>query len=132
MKKKILEYSISFAACAIVSFIVIAIRGAFITKETKEVLKYIIDTLFVVGALCSSFGVLVFLTDAGAFDFIAYGFMRFFSLFKKDPNKVKHKTYYDFQVARAEKPKAEFLYLVLVGLLYIGASLIVLIFWYQY
>ena len=132
MKKKILEYSITFFACALLSFILLVIKGVFDNPEMKTLMHYFVDSLFVPGVLCFAFGILVLASNGGAFDLIIYGTIRFFSLFKRDPTKVKYKTYYDYHIARAERPKTEFLFLLIVGLLYIAVSLVFLYFWYQY
>ena len=57
--------------------------------------------------------------------------MRFFSMFKKNPREVKYETLYDYKVAKAEKPKAHFLYLIIVGGAFILISIIFLILWDQ-
>ena len=46
-------------------------------------------------------------------------------------NKVKYKTFYDYRVAKQET-KNPFGYLVIVGLIFIGASMVFLILYYQY
>ena len=83
------------------------------------------DAFFAVGVICLGFGLLVAVTNWGAFEIIVYGFMRFISLFKKDPTDVK------YHVARAEKEKMSFLYFILVGSFYVIVSLILLYAWYQ-
>ena len=132
MKKKILEYSITFFVCALLSFILLIVKGVFNNPPIKDLMHYFVDAIFVSGVLCLAFGVLVLASNGGAFDMIVYGMIRFFSLFKKDYNKIKYKTYYDYHIAKAERPKAEFLYLIIVGGLYIIVSLVFLYFWYQY
>ena len=131
MKKKILQYSITFGVCAIISFIVLVIRGVFSTRDTKELMRYFTDTFFAVGVLCACFGLLIMVSNGGAFEMLVYGVSRFFSLFKKNPNKVKYVTFYDYHVARAEKEKPQFLYFIIVGAIYVGISLIFLYQWYQ-
>ena len=131
MKKKILEYSISFVACAVVTLIVLAIRGVFTETDLKTIYRYFSDSFFTVGVICAGFGLLVAVSNWGAFDFIIYGFMRFISLFKKDHNDIKYKTYYDYSIARAERQKSEFLYLIIVGAIYIIVGAIFLYPYYQ-
>lgn len=132
MKKKILEYSITFFICALLSFILLVVKGVFENPETKALMHYFVDSFFVSGILCLAFGLLVLASNGGAFDLIIYGVTRFFSLFKRDPTKVKYKTYYDYHIARAERKKTEFLFLIIVGSIYVIASMVFLCFWYQY
>lgn len=98
----------------------------------KEMMRYFTDSFFAVGVICAGFGLLVFASNGGAFDIIVYGVARFFSLFKKKPNDVKYVTYYDYHIAKAERKKTEFLFLIIVGLVFIGISMIFLAQWYQY
>lgn len=131
MLKKILEYSITFVACSILVVIILLAKRTFFLTEVKTILHHLVDAFFIVGIICASFGAFVFVSNEGAFDFFVYGIRRFFSLFLKDHNKVKYKTYYDYHIAKAERPKADFLYMVLVGVLFIVVSLILLAFWDQ-
>lgn len=130
MKKTILEYSISFGICAVLTLILIAVKGTFTLTDPQTIYHYLTDSFFTTGVICAGLGLLVVLSNWGAFDFLIYGFIRFISLFKKDPNNIKHPTYYDYHVYRAEKDKPEFLYLVIIGFLFIGVSMIFLSLWY--
>ena len=132
MKKRILEYSICVVVCAILTIILIATKGTFTEGDPKTVYKYLVDSFFTVGVIALSFGLLVVLSTWGAFDFIVYGVYRFITLFKRNHKDVKYESYYDYRTARAEKDKPEFLYLVVVGAVYIAVSLILLIYWYKY
>ena len=77
-------------------------------------------------------GVLVVASNGGAFEMFVYGMRRFISWFQKDVNKVRFKTFYDYHVYHSEKPKPEFLFLILVGLFYVGVSLILVAFYMNY
>ena len=89
MVKKILEYSITFTLCALITFIIIAVKGTFSVTEARTAYHYLTDSFFVTGIICAAFGLLVMASNGGAFDFIVYGFSRFISLFRK--GKVKYK-----------------------------------------
>lgn len=131
MKRKLLEYGFTVLFGVIVTFLLLWSKGIFSPVETKMLLQYWIDSLFVSGVIILCAGLIIVVSDGGAFDFLVYGVYRFFSIFRSKPNDVKYKTYYDYSVARAEKEKHSFLYLVIVGSIFIIASLIVLTFWYQ-
>ena len=131
-KKRLLQYSITTGVCAIITFVLLIIKGVFNNPETKELMKYFTDSFFAVGIICAAFGLLVFASNGGAFDMLVYGVYRFLTLFKKNHTDVKYQTYYDYHIAKAERKKTEFLFMVIVGLLFVGISMIFLIFWYQY
>lgn len=122
-----LKYAITFVVCAILTLIYLVAFGAFTATDPTEISKILVNGFFSVGILCTCFGGLVLLSKGGAFDFIVYGVTRFFTLFKKDPNNIKYKTFYDYRVAQAEKEKTDSQwYMVFVGLIYVGVSVILL------
>lgn len=138
-KRTILEYSITFAACLVVAFLASVLQGLFkpfeqvveitnwnITSERQKVFFVLCNGFFISGVLCTSLGLMVFASDAGAFDMLIYGIRRFISLFQRDINKIKYKTFYDYRMAKEGKPKRSFFYMIAVGLVYIGISLIFL------
>lgn len=131
MLKKVLEYVITFVVCSIITFIIIACKGTFSAPDTKTTLHYLVDSFFVVGVICAAFGLFVMASNGGAYDFIVYGVTRFIAMFTKK-GKTKYETYYDYHIAKAERQKSSFFYLIAVGSLFIIVSLILLAFWAQY
>lgn len=129
MKKRILEYSITFGVASIMAFIIAVLSGVFRYKEAFRIYAAICDGLFISGILILAVGGLLFIHNCGFFDILAYGFMRFISLFKKNPKENKYETFYDYHVARAEKPKVEFAYFLIIGGGFILISLIFLLLW---
>ena len=133
IKKKILQYVITIAVCSLITFIVLALRGIFNSPEPKQVAHYLTDAFFAVGIITTMVGLLIFVSNGGVFDMLVYGVYRFITiLFKKDHRNVKYNTFYDYRVAKAERPKASFLFLIIVGLIFVGISMIFLIQWYQF
>lgn len=139
-KTIILEYTITFGICLILGFLVALLQGIFkpyaevvaktnwnIANEFQKVFFILCNSAFVVGVICTSLGLLVFVADRGAFDMLIYGVRRFISLFQKDVNKIKYKTFYDYRIAKEGRPKRGFFYMVAVGLFYIGLSLLFLL-----
>ena len=80
------------------------------------------NSTFVVGIVCAGFGLLVVASNGGAFEMFVYGMRRFFSLFQRDVNKVKFKTFYDYHVYRSSEPKRSFAYLLIVGGAFLALS----------
>lgn len=132
MKKKILQYSITFGVCTLLTFAYIAIGGIFSLNEIKETLKLLVDGFFSIGIISLCFGLLVICSNNGAYDLIVYGFVRFASLFRKDSNAIKYHTYFDYHTAKQEEEDRSFDYFLIVGGFFILVSLIILIFWYKY
>ena len=129
MKKRILEYSITFGVASLLAFIIAILSGVFKYKEAFRIYAAICDGLFISGILVLAVGGLLFIHNCGFFDIFAYGFMRFIALFKRNPRENKYETFYDFSVARAEKPKVEFGYFLIIGLGFILISLVFFLLW---
>ena len=145
----VLKYTITLAACVLISFVVACIMGLFTDWETlKNKLQYpagdlgfineysknmyvLTNATFVTGVLCFAFGVLFVLANGGAFEMLVYGISRFFSLFQKDPSKVKFKTFYDYHMYKSAEPKTSFLFMIIDGLIIVLLSGVFLILWYQ-
>ena len=143
-KASILEYSITTGVCLVLSFLAAIFEGLFtpfeelveithwnIANETQKVFFTLTNGCFIVGVLCTCLGLMIFATNGGAFDMLIYGIRRFFSLFQKDVNKIKYKTFYDYRMAKEGKPKRTFFYFVAVGLFYVALSLLFLFIYYQ-
>ena len=130
LKSKLLQYSITTVSGAIVVFLFVWWRGIFAAESITVIWRYLVDAFFAVGAILIGFGGLVWLANAGMFRIFAYGFYRFFTLFKRDPTRVKWKTYYEYQEAKAED-RTPFLFLIVVGAVFLAISLVFLIPYYQ-
>ncbi|NLB48692.1 MAG: DUF3899 domain-containing protein, partial [Erysipelotrichia bacterium] len=112
---------------------VYALRNWNIDSELTKIHFILTNGASIVGVLATGFGLLIMAANGGAFEMIAYGVRRFFSLFQKDVNKVKFKTFYDYHVYNASKPKQPFMFLVVVGLVFLAlATLFYLIYFFNY
>ena len=122
MKSKIAKYLITFTLGILLAFVIMALKDIFHSASVKDIFHILTDAFFVPGVLIACFGVLVIATNGGTFDMLAYGVMQFF---RKDPTNRKYKTFYDYKKAQEDK-KIEFWYLIIVGAILIGISLIFL------
>ena len=142
MKGKILRYSITIGICLVLTFVIACISGLFsswedvkantnwnVYDEFTKNMFLLTNASFTIGVICAGVGLLVFAANAGAFEFIVYGIRRFFSIFQRDPSKVRFKTYADYHAYKSGAPNHPFLYLVIVGVLFIGFSFLFLTFY---
>ena len=129
MKKTILEYSITIGICLILAFLICVISGLFTYEEPFRIYGILCDGFFISGIFAFSVGILVFVHNHGVFDMLIYGLQRFFALFKKKPNEHKYETFYDYSVAKAERPKSDYGFLLIIGGVFILISLIFLYIW---
>lgn len=134
-KSIVLHYSITLGVSLVICFLLSWLMGVFtpwevlkvntswhFNNELTKVFFLLTNCTFIVGILASCFGLLIMAANGGAFEMLNYGLKRFFSLFQKDPTKVKFKTFYDYHTYNTDKPKTPFLYLVVVGLFFIALS----------
>lgn len=87
------------------------------------------DSFFVSGFVLFGAGMLVFLTNGGAFDALAFGFVKLIDSFRKNVRNTKYQTYYDYANEKKSEQRS-FLHIVLVGIGFIAVA-VVFYFLYQ-
>ncbi len=127
--KKVLKYLIPVLICCTVVIVILASRGSFV-KTGKALIRDLCDAFTVPGALMFCFGLLVFATNGGTFDMLAFGVRKFFELFRKDLTKVKYRTFYDYRQAQKEK-KRTFIHFIIVGSAFLLVAIVFLIVYYK-
>ena len=123
--KKVLYYLIPFLICAIIVVVFLAAKGSFV-KVGKILVLDVCDAFTLSGAIMTSIGLLVFVTNGGAFDMLAFACIKLFDLFRRDLTKAKYRTFYDYRTAKGEK-KRTFLHLVLIGVVFLVVAVILVI-----
>lgn len=121
-----LPYVITFAILAVMVVLVGWARGGFVETTTKMLLSAWCDAFFVPGVLGMGFGLLIVVSNGGAFDILAYATRRLFGFFKKDPIDRKYRTYYDYKQSRKDK-KRSFWYLIIVSSAYLLVAVVLLV-----
>ena len=130
------RYLITAAVLAVFTLLIALMQGAFaeVTQETLD-LYGVTELQFrcqqwsnafsVSGVLTVCVGLLVVVSNGGAFDMLSYGIKSVFRLFKKDPIDRKYGGFYEYTQARRQK-KRSFWYLVIVGAVFvlIGGALL--------
>lgn len=127
--KKYLKYIITSAIGLIIAFIIIISKNIFEKETLQDVMHVLTDAFFVPGIIISGFGLLVVCSNGGTFDMLRYGIIKFFSLFKKNFNNEKYKTFYEYRMVKSENPRP-FWYLIIVGVSFIIISMIFLVIYY--
>ena len=121
-----LPYVITAAVLAVFAVSVAWASGIFTATEPKLILSGLCDALFIPGAVSLCVGLLVLVSNGGAFDIFAYGGRVFIGMFKKDPLERKYGSYHQYREARQEN-KRSFWYLIIVGGSYIVVAVILFI-----
>ena len=86
------------------------------------------DAFFVPGVIMLCFGLLVFATNGGAFDMLAFSVIKLFDLFKRDLTKSKYRTFYDYREVQKEKNRQFVSFIIIGG----GFLLVGIVFWLVY
>lgn len=115
----------------IIAFLALLPRDIFHLTAAVDIMKAFCDAFFVSGVLITCIGGLVFVSNGGVFDMLAYGMRTFFESFKKNVTDRKYRTYYDYKESKKDK-KRNFGFLVVVGVAFIVISLVFLALYYKY
>lgn len=119
MMRKILKYLVPIVVCSAVAVLILVGRGSF-RANGQTLYKDLSDAFFVPGIIMLCFGLLVFATNGGVFDMLAFGVIKLVDLFKRDLTKVKYRTFYDYRQAQQGR-RRPYVYLLIIG----GAFLLV-------
>ena len=111
-----LPYVITAAVLVVLTLLVAWAEGGYKRTETWLMLARWGSAIAVAGVFGVAAGLLVWLSNGGAFDIFVYGARSFARMFarKYTPDK-KYRTYYDYHEARKKAKKRSFLYMVIVG-----------------
>ena len=123
--KKWIQYLVITGINLLLVLCVMLMQQGF-THSGELLLKDLCNAFFVPGMCTFGLGVLVWSTNGGTFDMIAFGFVKLFDLFKRDLTKVKYKTFYEYRKAQQEKQRSFSAYLV-VGAVFIALSMLFLV-----
>ena len=130
MKKILTKYLVAILIGLIVVGAVLLVRDVFSATETADVFLHLTDAFFISGVLITSAGAIVFTSNHGAWDMLAYGVSSFMDLFRKREKK-KYDSFYDYKESRADK-RFSFGFLLISGAFFLIVSMIMLFFYHQY
>ena len=129
MKKNLIKYLVTILIGLIVVGAVLLVRDVFAVTDTATVFLHLTDAFFISGVLITSAGLLVFTSNQGAWDMLAYGVSSFMDLFRKREKK-KYDSFYDYKESKSDK-KYSFGFLLICGAVFLAVSMIMLYLHYQ-
>lgn len=109
--KKWLQYIIISGVSLLIVLCVLLIQDAF-QHSGAELLKNLSDAFFTSGVATLGIGVLIWASNHGTFDMVAFGVIKLVDLLKKDLTKVKYRTFYDYRQAQQGKKHSCIAYLI--------------------
>lgn len=132
-----LKYLIAFLSGLLAVFLMALMRGIFadtymdlvLQKElpmtSMQQVRILSDAFFIVGMLMTLFAAILFVSMEGAFDGIAYAVKSLTWAFRiRDPYGYKHQSFADYKAAKAAKARPPLLYMLIIGLLFVGVAAI--------
>ncbi|MCQ2799130.1 MAG: DUF3899 domain-containing protein [Bacilli bacterium] len=130
IRGSLIRIAVAFAIGIAFFLVIIFSKGIINPESQKDMYKILVDGLFVPGIVLLGAGLLVFVTDGGAFDMLAYGIIKLIDVFRKDYENRKYKTFYDYKASKEGEHHHRW-YLILTSLPFIVVSLILLIPYYN-
>lgn len=124
------KYLITFGLGIIAVLGIVWAKDIFEVTDTSTVFQILSDAFFAVGVIIAGFGLLIFASNEGVFDGLAYGVSLFFNMFKKDL-KRKYATYYDYKESR-KKVDLKLAFMSICGAFFILVSIIMYLFYRMY
>ena len=121
MKTKLLRYGITELIGALIALAIMLSKNVFGQDNPVDVMHILSDAFFVPGILLCCVGLLVFVTNGGVFDMLAYGVILIRDGLRRDVSKRTYKTFYDYKQSRKDK-KRGMAFLLIVGLVYVAVS----------
>ena len=118
----------------LVGFLIVAAiawaKNLFGQTNPQMVFHILSDAFFVAGVLITATGLLIFTSNEGSFDMLAYGMQTFVDMFRKSKLR-KYETYFDYRESRAGK-QIKFGYLLICGLFFLAIAVVMYLLYRQY
>ena len=105
-------------------------KDIFNQTELSEILHILTDSFSIPAVLITGFGGLIFVSNEGVFDGLAYGVTSFIDMFRKE-KKNQFRTFYDYKESKSERDMS-FGYLLICGVLFIVIDAVMLMLYNQY
>ena len=119
-KSLLIKYGCSVGCCLLMA-VWLLVNGDFLNLEAKDQIRTLGDACFLPGFLCLASGLMIWLSQEGAFDGIGYVLSYAFHAFL--PGTLnKRESYKDYLERQREKKKNGFGFLIITGLGFILLS----------
>ena len=118
--KLLKKYLITLALESLAVLAVLVSKDLFIQTEAINVYHILADAFFAIGFITFGIGLLIFSSNEGVFDGLAFAVGSFINMFKKDPSK-KYASLYEYRESKGER-NTEFSFILLSGLAFLVIS----------
>ncbi len=114
-KESYLKYGITTLVGVVITLAVCWARGLFSSQAAVDTYRILCDGCFVSAVLLIGVGLMVLVSNTGAFDILNYGVRSFFGIFSKEAENRKPEGSFIQYKERKAAQKSPYLFLVLVG-----------------
>lgn len=121
--KQLLRYAIASSVAATLVLVYYFSYRVYSIQDPAQLNRYLSNAFFLGGVFVFGSGVLVFVSNEGVFNFLNYAAQKLLSRFIHSM-KVATMEYRDFCDFQNSKPDAPCLFLILVGLAFVGVGAI--------
>lgn len=128
--KKLLEYLITTLVGAVIVVAVVCAQKIWAQGLTAQ-MGTLSDAFFAAGVVIGCIGLLVFVSDRGAFDMLRYAVILLVNKFRRDVNKRKYKDFNEYRQMRDTKENKPIAFMLIVGVAYIVGAIVFLIVYYN-
>lgn len=84
-------------------FVGVLVMNSFWTVGMPDIFRLLSDACIVSAALVGGVGVLVFASNSGTFDMLAYGFLHIFDRFRSNARNPRYRDFYEYRQAKGER-----------------------------
>lgn len=119
--KRVLPYLVTTLVGAAIVVTIILAQRIWSAETSADTMRILCDAFFVAGVVIGGVGLLIFASNGGVFYMLAYGFIRFFDLFRRNINDRKYKDFYEYKESKKDK-KRGFGFMLVVGLAFIAIA----------
>lgn len=128
--KKFLEYLITTLVGAVIVVIVVCAQKIW-TQGVVAKMGTLSDAFFAAGVFIGCIGLLVFVSDRGAFDMLKYAVVMLIAKFKRNVKDRKYKDFNEYRAARSERENKPIAYMLIVGVCFLLVAIVFLILYYK-
>lgn len=133
LAKTVIKYGIAFLCGALITILLLFYFDPAKAENNTQLFKILCDAFSVPGLLLIFAGLIVWLSGEGAFT--GFGYLARYlrrSMIPGGRTKYPHETYYDYIQERKEKDKKHsFLFLIIVGGVFLLTGIVFLILYYK-
>ncbi len=128
--KRVNKYLLTLLVGFLLAGLVAMSKDVLDQESLSKVFHVLADSFIVPGVLITGMGGLIFVSNEGAFDGLAYGVTSFFDMFRKE-KRNKYRTFYDYKEGKGER-NTSFGFMLICGLVFLAITVVMYLLYRKY